>query len=170
MAQMSSGLLTDPLTGALNRATFEKRFDAMFPTINTGDAIAGALVFIDMNGFKQVNDTYGHTVGDALLAVTAQRLASVLRRTDALGRYGGDEFLLLLSVRDQTDVDATIERCREQLRSPVVVAGQKLTVHASFGSVLIPRDGTTLEQLIAAADKKMYADKRGQRKDRGSRV
>jgi diguanylate cyclase len=159
MAQMSAGLLTDPLTGALNRSTFEKRFSLMFPTERKSEATEGALVFIDLNGFKQINDSYGHTVGDALLAVTAQRLASVLRRTDVLGRYGGDEFLLLLSVRDQAEVDATIARCREQLANSVVVAGQKLTVDASFGSVLIPNDGRVLEQLLATADKKMYVEK-----------
>jgi diguanylate cyclase len=170
MAQMSAGLLTDPLTGALNRSTFEKRFSLMYPADSKSEATEGALVFIDLNGFKQINDSYGHTVGDALLAVTAQRLASVLRRTDVLGRYGGDEFLLLLSVHAQAEVDATIARCREQLASPVVVAGQKLTVNASFGSVLIPNDGRVLEQLLAAADKKMYAEKGTQRGTRSSRA
>jgi diguanylate cyclase len=159
MAKMSSGLLTDPLTGTLNRATLEKRFEAMFGQVASTDAVGGALVFIDMNGFKQINDTHGHTVGDALLAVTAQRLASTLRRTDAIARFGGDEFVLLLAANGQHEVDATINRCREQMKSPVVVAGHKLSVNAAFGSALIPSDGTTLAQLIAAADKKMYEEK-----------
>jgi diguanylate cyclase (GGDEF)-like protein len=161
MAQMSAGLLTDPLTGALNRSTFEKRFNAQFSDRAATTETCGALVFIDLNDFKQINDTRGHTVGDALLAVTAQRLASVLRRSDALGRFGGDEFLLLLSnVSSQSEVDATIKRCRDQLEQPVIVAGHTLRVVASFGSALIPNEGRTLERAMNAADANMYCDKR----------
>jgi diguanylate cyclase len=160
MVQMSAGLLTDPLTGALNRATFEKRFNAQIGESTNRIGTLGALVFIDLDGFKKINDAHGHTVGDALLAVTAQRLASVLRRSDLLGRFGGDEFLLLLSnVSAQNEVDATINRCREQLEQPVIVAGQTLRVGASFGSALFPDDGRTLDRLIAAADRKMYREK-----------
>jgi diguanylate cyclase len=167
MAQMSAGLLTDPLTGALNRATFEKRFNAQFASQADVSKTVGALVFIDLNDFKAINDTRGHTVGDALLAVTAQRLASVLRRSDALGRFGGDEFLLLLSnVSSQSEVDATIKRCREQLEQPVIVAGHTLRVAAAFGSALIPNEGRTLDRAMSAADASMYRDKRT-RKNRG---
>ncbi len=167
MAQMSAGLLTDPLTGALNRSTFEKRFNAQFASLSDSSQTLGALVFIDLNDFKQINDTRGHTVGDALLAVTAQRLASVLRRSDALGRFGGDEFLLLLSnVSSQSEVDATIKRCRDQLEQPVIVAGHTLRVAASFGSALIPTEGRTLDRAMSAADANMYRDKRA-RKNRG---
>ncbi len=170
MGQMSSGLLTDPLTGALNRATFEKRFDAMFAKAHTRDGPAGALVFVDLNDFKKVNDTYGHTVGDALLAVTAQRIASVLRKSDVIGRFGGDEFVLLLAATTSNEVDATIERCREQLRSPVVVAGHTLAASAAFGAALIPNEGSTLVQLIAVADKNMYREKNAQRSSALSRA
>jgi diguanylate cyclase len=167
MAQLSAGLLTDPLTGALNRSTFEKRFNAQFASQADVSKTVGALVFIDLNDFKAINDSRGHTVGDALLAVTAQRLASVLRRSDALGRFGGDEFLLLLSnVSSQSEVDTTIKRCREQLEQPVIVAGHTLRIAAAFGSALIPNEGRTLDHAISAADANMYRDKRA-RKNRG---
>jgi diguanylate cyclase (GGDEF)-like protein len=152
MAQMSAGILTDPLTGALNRSTFEKRFDALQTQRGGAQSVSGAVVFVDLN------------VGDAVLAVSAQRLASALRRSDLLGRFGGDEFLLLLvDLGSQRDIDAALDRFREQLRAPIRVAGKSLSVNASFGVARFPEDGTTLNALTQKADERMY-DNKHQRK------
>ena len=94
MEDFKDGLLVDPLTGALTRATFEKRFAAL---ISQQPDATLAIVFVDLDRFKLVNDEHGHAVGDAVLAVCAQRIASAMRRDDVLARYGGDEFVLMLA-------------------------------------------------------------------------
>ncbi len=167
MNQLGLGLVQDPLTGALNRATFERRFDAIYGA--SGEpATSGALVFVDLNDFKRVNDAYGHTVGDALLSVCAQRLMSYLRRNDALCRFGGDEFLILMTeVKSKADVDALVSRCRAGLAQAFGIGGHQLHLSAAFGYAMIPEDGKRLTSLIDVADRAMYQDKTasGRRED-----
>ena len=108
MEDFKDGLLVDPLTGALTRATFEKRFAALVS--QQLDATL-AIVFVDLDRFKLVNDEHGHAVGDAVLAVCAQRIASAMRRDDVLARYGGDEFVLMLAgIPSDEALDAQLAR------------------------------------------------------------
>jgi diguanylate cyclase len=155
--QMSAGLLTDPLTGALNRATFEKRFDANAHNSRAGGKPAFALAFIDLDKFKEVNDQYGHAMGDAVLAITSQRLASQLRAGDVLARFGGDEFIVLLdAVGNTQSAELVIDRMRTAILEPILVAGRTIRIEGSFGLSLFPGDGQSLTELMAAADQRMY--------------
>jgi diguanylate cyclase (GGDEF)-like protein len=139
----------DPLTRCLNRRGFDERLDQeLAEAIRTGDPLT--LVLADLDGFKEVNDTYGHRTGDELLAWTGRTLAEHLRKHDAVGRIGGDEFAVVLSDTSTDGGHATVERMREALRigSP-----------ASFGYASYPADADTVEGLKHQADLRLYADK-----------
>ncbi len=156
--EFKAGLLIDPLTGALTRHTLEKRVATL---LHAPPVANFAIGFVDMDKFKRVNDQYGHALGDAVLAVSAQRIASALRRDDLLARYGGDEFVLLLS-GVTTDGDAA-ERLAEiamRLDAPIDLAGQHIHAGASCGGALYPRDGSTLLQLVEVADARMFEEKK----------
>jgi diguanylate cyclase (GGDEF)-like protein len=163
MEDFKAGLLVDPLTGALTRSTFEKRFAAH---LNSEPDSGIAIVFVDLDRFKTVNDEHGHAVGDAVLAISAQRIVSAMRRDDLLSRYGGDEFVLMLPgvTSDQT-LDAQLQRLSAVLDQPVALAGASISAGGSCGGALYPRDGATLEQLIRVADARMY----GAKKERAQR-
>ena len=156
--EFKAGLLIDPLTGALTRSTFEKRFLAH---VHGAPGQSFAVGFVDMDKFKKVNDQYGHALGDAVLAVSAQRIASALRRDDLLARYGGDEFVLMLSnVTSDEDVAARLAEITRRLDEPIALAGLSIRAGASSGGAMYPRDGTTLLQLVAVADTRMFDAKK----------
>lgn len=163
MEDFKEGLLVDPLTGALTRSTFEKRFAAH---LNSQPEAKLAVVFVDLDRFKAVNDEHGHAVGDAVLAISAQRIASAMRRDDVLSRYGGDEFVLMLpGVTSDDTLDAQLARVSAVLDQPIALAGSNISAGGSCGGALYPRDGTTLDQLIKVADARMY----GAKKERAQR-
>lgn len=156
--EFKAGLLVDPLTGALTRHTFEKRAATH---LQATPVASFALGFIDMDKFKRVNDQYGHALGDAVLAVSAQRIASTLRRGDLLARYGGDEFVLLLfDVTTDADIASRLAEISHRLDDPIALAGLLIRAGASCGGALYPRDGTTLPQLVAVADSRMFREKK----------
>ena len=152
------GLLVDPLTGALTRATFEKRFAAQL----AGRGEHFALVFIDLDQFKQVNDRYGHAIGDVVLIEAVRRIAATIRADDVLARYGGDEFVVLMSgLATDAALSSQIDRLCAALDAPMSVEGHAIHSGGSCGGALHPRDGTTLDQLMQVADARMYEQKRG---------
>ena len=156
--EFKAGLLIDPLTGALTRHTLEKRVASL---LHATPVVHFAVGFIDMDKFKRVNDQYGHALGDAVLAVSAQRIASALRRDDLLARYGGDEFVLLLSgVTTDEDVAARLAEISARLDAPIDLAGEHIHAGASCGGALYPRDGSTLLQLVEVADARMFEEKK----------
>jgi diguanylate cyclase len=158
MEDFKDGLLVDPLTGALTRSTFEKRFASY---IASHEEAKLALIFVDLDRFKLVNDQHGHAVGDAVLAICAQRLATSLRKYDLLCRFGGDEFVLMLpDLMSDDTLDAQILRLTAVLDQPISLGGAAISAGGSCGGALYARDGTTLEQLIQVADARMYAAKR----------
>jgi diguanylate cyclase (GGDEF)-like protein len=158
MEEIKEGLLIDPLTGALTRATFEKRSATL---LNSVPGAPFAVAFVDMDKFKRVNDLYGHALGDAVLAVSAQRIASALRRDDMVARYGGDEFVLLLAgINGNDDLTSRMAEIARRLNEPIALGGQSIHAGASWGGALYPRDGSTLFQLIAAADARMFDAKK----------
>jgi diguanylate cyclase len=152
--------LHDALTGLPNRKWFRERAE---DAVERGQPQApGAIVLVDLDRFKDVNDTLGHHAGDELLCVVAQRLAASLRTGDTVARLGGDEFgLILPDIPDATHALALLARVREALAAPVVLDEVPLSVEASFGVVLYPGHGTTLELLLQHADAAMYQGKRG---------
>jgi diguanylate cyclase (GGDEF)-like protein len=151
--------LHDALTGLPNRALLHRRAERDL----RGDDPA-AMLLIDLDRFKEVNDTLGHDYGDALLVEVAERLAGALRRGDTLARLGGDEFAVL--VAGAPDREAVIElatRLQDALRRPFALRGVAVELEASIGVALYPEHGTTLGRLLQRADVAMYDAKRGRR-------
>ncbi len=119
-----------------------------------------ALIFRDLDGFKLVNDTLGHSSGDFLLQTVASRTCSVLRKEDTVARFGGDEFVVLIEhAVEQSGVMRVCEAIRKALQPPVDLAGQWVEIGASLGVALSPRDGENPQQLLKAADTALYSAK-----------
>lgn len=148
--------LHDNLTGLPNRYLLQEHLERALSLARRNEQPL-ALLFIDLNGFKQVNDTYGHDVGDMLLKGVADRLQSLMRDSDTLARMGGDEFVILLpQVNGQLGVDTLLSRIDESLRSRFHIGSVEVHISASVGFALFPEDGQTEEKLLRAADTKMY--------------
>jgi diguanylate cyclase len=156
-AQAEHDALHDPLTGLPNRELFRRRVEQA--TRRTGTC---AVVLVDLDRFKEVNDTLGHHAGDELLRVVGQRLAGMLRTDDTVARLGGDEFgLLLPGVGDPVAARALVEQASAELSAELVLDGVPLTIEACFGIALHPADGNDAETLLKRADAAMYQGKRG---------
>jgi len=121
-----------------------------------------AVLFLDLDGFKLINDTHGHEAGDRVLQAVAARLSAATRAGDSVARRGGDEFLvLLLEVRDDASAVAFAAKLRSQLVEPMLIDGTELTVGVSIGLAVYPEDATTAAALLKCADSAMYAAKKG---------
>ena len=150
--------LHDPLTGLPNRELFRRVAEESLARGRTGDR--GALVLVDLDHFKEVNDTLGHHAGDELLKIVGQRLSESLRTDDTVARLGGDEFGIVLP--HGADRDATVallSRVREELSREITLDGAALSVEASFGVCFYPDDADTVEGLLQHADAAMYRGK-----------
>lgn len=149
----------DGLTGLLNRVGFRQRIDRTLRGVHDGGSRIG-LLFVDLNGFKQVNDLHGHDNGDELLRQAGQRLAAVCRGEDDVARLGGDEFAIILAdVATDEQVRAAERRVREAFAEPFAVNGIAISVGASVGGGVWPEDGYTVSDLVRRADAAMYEDK-----------
>jgi diguanylate cyclase (GGDEF)-like protein len=155
--QMESIATSDPLTGVLNRRGFER--DAAQRLTDSADDATGALLFIDLNEFKGINDEFGHEVGDQLLKISAARLKKSLRSCDIIGRPGGDEFVALVPDVDAEVADKLAKRLTKSLEEPYNIGQQKLTCAASIGLALYPKNANTLTGLLREADQAMYRAK-----------
>jgi diguanylate cyclase (GGDEF)-like protein len=146
----------DQLTRLPNRSLFRDRVDvAVARARREGTAVA--VMYLDLDRFKVINDTLGHSVGDRLLKAVAVRLGSMIREGDTLARFGGDEFgLLLPDVRSEEDVDAIARKLLERLAAPFLVDEHELFVAASIGIAVHPEAGDSAESLIRGADIAMY--------------
>ncbi|CAN7208361.1 putative bifunctional diguanylate cyclase/phosphodiesterase [Acidovorax sp. LjRoot117] len=151
--------LHDVLTGLPNRAHFTQRFARAVEEAKA-QSLEAALMLIDLDHFKDVNDTLGHAAGDELLVAMSQRLRHTRHGTEVLARWGGDEFLVLLtSPRIREDLDALHERISVAMAAPLSIAGAQLRVTSSIGVALYPQDGESIEILLRNADLAMYAAK-----------
>ena len=155
--QMESIATSDPLTGVLNRRGFER--DAARRLTESADDATGALLFIDLNDFKQINDEHGHEVGDQLLTIAAERLRKSLRSCDIIGRPGGDEFVALVPDVEDEVADKLAKRLTRALEEPYTIGRQKLRCAASCGLALYPKNANTLTGLMREADQAMYRAK-----------
>lgn len=150
---------TDELTKVKNRITLYTDIENAIEASEQEGAVAG-LCFIDMDGFKKVNDELGHEYGDVLLQTVAKRLKSVLRSTDEVYRYGGDEFVVLLqAVRSEKDVDTVVKNLVQSISEPVLYKGKQIEIRFSVGVSIAPRDTRDALQLVDNADKAMYRSK-----------
>lgn len=150
----------DRLTGLPNRMLFDDRLSLALAQIHHSKEIL-AVVFLDLDGFKTVNDTLGHAVGDQLLKLVAKRLKSSLREGDVIARWGGDEFTLLLSSISSVEQTSSIAtQILNTLNAPLQFNGQELHIKASLGIALAPYDGEDAETLLKNADAAMYRAKK----------
>jgi diguanylate cyclase (GGDEF)-like protein/PAS domain S-box-containing protein len=148
----------DALTDLPNRVLFRERIERELERARRGEQFA--LLYIDIDEFKGINDSLGHNVGDELLRTVADRIRSCIRETDLVARLGGDEFAVLQSsVGSTADVVEFVTRIQEAIRQPYHCLGHQLSTDASIGIALAPKDGTDLDQLIKNADLAMYAAK-----------
>ncbi|HTN67021.1 MAG TPA: diguanylate cyclase [Burkholderiaceae bacterium] len=150
----------DTLTGLPNRALFlELGQQAISQASRARHGVA--LLFLDLDHFKPVNDIHGHDIGDRLLLAVAERLSAAIRRSDTVARFGGDEFAILLpDLLDATPAVALAHKLTESIAQPFVVAEQELHVGVSLGIALYPADGDTPDELLRKADEAMYLAKK----------
>jgi diguanylate cyclase (GGDEF)-like protein/PAS domain S-box-containing protein len=154
-AQLRMQALYDPLTGLANRAFFHEQLEHAV-SVRKEDGQQTALVYVDLNEFKEINDQHGHSVGDEVLAQLGKRLKSLLRAGDAVARIGGDEFAVLLAVVSEPAEAAVVaERLLEQITAPIVVADHEFALRASVGISL----GDNGIDLLKQADAAMYRAK-----------
>ncbi|MEZ8101178.1 diguanylate cyclase domain-containing protein [Vibrio bivalvicida] len=149
----------DPLTNLMNRRAFDKQVELSIVKANrTGHKFA--ILFIDLDDFKNVNDRYGHEAGDYVLVQIAERLSDCVRESDVVGRLGGDEFVVCLDLlKDLEGVPSKIEQISQVIKSPIKFGGNTLSVGSSIGIACFPEQGTTKDELICIADKAMYVQK-----------
>lgn len=149
----------DPLTGLPNRRLMLDRLEQLIKQC-TRSQTSLAVIYIDLDNFKDVNDSRGHDFGDELLKVVAQRLRSEVRDTDTVARIGGDEFVILLGQLDRPEkADIIIREILKNLSEPVQINGEMIYVTASFGISMFPNDGDDGKALLLGADQAMYAAK-----------
>ena len=149
--KMLADALSDPLTGVLNRRGFEKEGKACLRNCSSG-----AVLYLDLNGFKSINDRFGHQAGDALLKAFGHRLGFCLRPEDILGRLGGDEFAIILPGVTVEDAKHVAERLVATASEAYIIQGQEIRCTASVGIALLPQHGEELWHLISVADHAMY--------------
>jgi diguanylate cyclase (GGDEF)-like protein len=149
----------DGLTGLPNRRLFMDRLEQAMRRANR-DGRRAAVMFLDLDDFKPINDTLGHREGDAVLRLMADRLARCVRETDTVARFGGDEFVIVVTdVDDRKDVEALAQKVNEALSQPLPVDGGAAILHASIGVALYPDHAPDAETLLLKADEAMYEAK-----------
>ncbi len=157
--QLSYRAQHDGLTGLPNRALLYERLEAEIERASRGGGLLGVL-YIDLDGFKQINDTYGHDAGDVVLQEAAKRMTHAVRRGDTVARLGGDEFVVLLPLLGRReDAEQIADKISKALREPICSNHQRLSVSACVGIAVWPLDGNRPDPLLRFADAQMYGKK-----------
>lgn len=158
----------DELTGLPNRRLFQDRIQSAFARCRRGHT-GGALLFIDLDDFKGVNDRHGHAVGDLLLQAVARRISACVREADTVARLGGDEFVALLEeVHDHAQAEAVANKIHKAIALVDELSGARVQPRASIGIALYPLHGDAIDQLLRHADQAMYASKAQRKAQRAS--
>lgn len=148
---------TDQLTGLANRAGILQKINGL---INGYEKIKGAVMFLDLDGFKNINDTYGHIVGDNFLVEVSKRLMAKLRKDDIIARMGGDEFVVMLnSVATPQAAMVVGEKILQEISAPFIIDGNSLSVTVSIGIKMLDKKIKSATEAIKLADKAMYRSK-----------
>ncbi|MES9854350.1 MAG: EAL domain-containing protein [Candidatus Thiodiazotropha sp. L084R] len=150
----------DALTELPNRVLFRDRLAHALEIALRGDFLVG-LMFLDLDRFKQVNDSLGHLVGDELLKVIAERLTALMRSSDTVARLSGDEFAILIEgINSREDMEPLADKILKAIKAPITIAKNELRVSASIGIAIAPHDDVSVEHLLRDADTAMYEAKR----------
>jgi diguanylate cyclase (GGDEF)-like protein/PAS domain S-box-containing protein len=150
----------DALTGLPSLRLCKDRLDQSLAEARRNRQTS-AVMFLDLDGFKEINDRHGHEFGDLVLKATADRIKDEIRETDTVARIGGDEFVIILSSLPESNIaDRIAASVIERIAQPVKIRSNEVTISASIGISLYPQNGTTAEELIRSADKAMYRIKR----------
>ncbi len=160
LARLQFNALYDQLTSLPNRELFQDRMHSALARAGR-EQVGLALLYVDLDKFKHINDSFGHNVGDELLQQTAQRLQQAIRQTDTAARFGGDEFVILLEqISNAPTALQLAEQIRQALAQPYLINGHQLSIHPSIGVALYPENGSTQKELILHADAAMYQAKK----------
>ncbi len=154
-ARMRHAAYFDVLTGLPNRSRLNAAFPDILAVVRTGRRKL-AVVFLDLDGFKGINDTLGHSAGDAMIHALAQRISASMPKESLVCRFGGDEFVLVLPGSDETKAHECVDALLERVSNPVWLEGREVAVTASAGISVYPKDGTDAESLIRHADTALY--------------
>ncbi len=158
----------EPLTGLPNRRLLAERAERAIAQALREDHLLG-VALVDLDGFKTINDTWGHAAGDEVLRTVGARLAGDSRPGDLVARLGGDEFVLLLQPTDaEFSLPSVVERVTNHLREPIRLHGHSVTVSCSIGVAVCPGDGEDLDALLEHADRAMYREKGRRRLQRSA--
>ena len=150
----------DPLTGLPNRLLMQDRLESAIATARRHETRI-AVLFLDLDDFKRINDTLGHAIGDEALKLTARRLQSALRDSDTVSRHGGEEFLVLLpGISQAADAASIAQKLQAALAAPARAGAHRLQLSASVGIAIYPEDAEDAQTLIDRADAAMYRSKR----------
>jgi len=150
----------DPLTGAHNRLSFDERLIHDLQLAKRNSSLL-AILYLDLDKFKPINDTYGHHAGDVILQNVTDRILNNIRSTDTLARLGGDEFAIILTqLENRQDIEKISQSLQGAIQAHNIIDGKKIYVDVSIGYALYPDDGNTEKELIAKADKEMFKNKR----------
>ncbi|WP_161138896.1 GGDEF domain-containing protein [Propylenella binzhouense] len=149
--------LLDPLTGVANRRHFQDTFTAA----SDGRIGTNAVFMLDMDGFKAINDTYGHAAGDEVLKVVALRLQAAVGRHNLVSRLGGDEFaVLVFNIGGESDAERLKQRMRYEAEQPIPIGRAAHSIGVAIGLSLFPQEGADAAAILARADEALYRDKR----------
>ena len=168
-ARLARLAMFDALTGLPNRTLVEDRLERVIAAQRRNPATVSALLFTDLDDFKRINDEHGHRAGDAVLQGVADRATNAVRGIDSVGRWGGDEMIVVLENAGRDRIPELVERVRRAVETPIDYAGLRLKVGVSIGVAIVPDDGDGVQDLIRRADRRMYEDKQ-KRRGRGARA
>jgi len=157
----------DPLTGLANRTLVNQQADLLLTRCKR-DKTKLAVLFLDLDGFKPINDRYGHKVGDDLLIIIANKLRKSLRETDIICRLGGDEFIVIIEsghgdFYSDFSPQEVANKIKKSISQRVMLNGYSIQIGVSIGSAIYPDEGESLNTLISVADKAMYTDKKARK-------
>jgi diguanylate cyclase (GGDEF)-like protein len=158
-ARLARLAMFDPLTGLPNRTLVEDRLERAVAAQRRNPATVSALLFTDLDDFKNINDEHGHRAGDAVLQGVAERASSAVRDVDSVGRWGGDEMIVVLENAGRDTIPELVQGVRRAIETPIEYAGLRLRVGVSIGVAIVPDDGDGVQDLIRRADRRMYEEK-----------
>jgi diguanylate cyclase (GGDEF)-like protein len=165
---LRQGALYDELTGLANRKLFGQRLEDLVRTRTPGQRCA--VLFCDLDGFKQVNDQFGHAVGDQLLTAVAGRLTATLRGHDLVARLGGDEFAVLMNDTGKADLDDIVDRLEREVSQPYRLGRREVTIGISIGAATESISSGTAQAILSEADAAMYRVKERHRRVGAARM